>query len=148
MEIGHARGDISPRQRGAKHKMLFSGHVMHANGLEKEMMLACGEGREVVQERDGWRKYTRCQRWTWWSWGMRRRIEAYGEEWPWCSLEFNESMAHGDKVNPKKSTEVFVPATKSKTDDQVCWLMCLEQSSTTYLGNQKPSCFLKINQTI
>src|SRR6218665_730991 len=28
------------------------------------MMLACREGREV-RGRDGWRKYTRCQRWTW-----------------------------------------------------------------------------------
>jgi hypothetical protein len=25
--------------------MAFFGHVMRANGLEKEMMLACGEGR-------------------------------------------------------------------------------------------------------
>ena len=25
--------------------MMFFGHVMRANGLEREMMLACGEGR-------------------------------------------------------------------------------------------------------
>ena len=32
---------------------------MRADGMEKEMMLACGEGKqkEDDQERDGWRKY-------------------------------------------------------------------------------------------
>ena len=37
-------------QRATKQKMMFFGHVMRADGLEKEMMLACGEGRR----RRGW----------------------------------------------------------------------------------------------
>jgi len=41
MEIGQARGDMSLRHRAAKQK--FFGHVMRANGMEKGMMLACGE---------------------------------------------------------------------------------------------------------
>src|SRR6218665_494778 len=46
MEIGHARGDISLRQRAAKDKLVFFGHVMIAKfGMEKHMMLAYGEGR-------------------------------------------------------------------------------------------------------
>jgi len=50
MEIGQARGDLSQRQRTAKQKMLFFGHMMRANGLEKEMMLACGERRRSSEE--------------------------------------------------------------------------------------------------
>jgi len=45
MKIRQARGDLSLRQREAKHKMMFFGHVMRANGMEKDMMLACGEER-------------------------------------------------------------------------------------------------------
>ena len=45
MEIGRARGDMSLRQRAAKQKMTFCGHVMRANSMEKDMMLTCGEGR-------------------------------------------------------------------------------------------------------
>jgi len=48
-------------QRAAKQKMMFFGQVMRANVMEKDMMLACGEGREADQGRSGWRKYTRCQ---------------------------------------------------------------------------------------
>jgi hypothetical protein len=44
-EIGQSRGKLSLGQRAARQKMAFFGHVMRANGLEKEMMLACGEGR-------------------------------------------------------------------------------------------------------
>ena len=36
---------MSLGQRAARQKMAFFGHVMRANGLEKEMMLACGEGK-------------------------------------------------------------------------------------------------------
>ena len=45
IEIGQARGDMSLKHWAAKQKMLFSGQVMWANGLEKEVMLACREGR-------------------------------------------------------------------------------------------------------
>src|SRR6218665_1764158 len=45
MEIGHERGDMSLRQRAAKQKLMFFGHMMRANGMEKDMMLAYGEGR-------------------------------------------------------------------------------------------------------
>ena len=45
MEIGHARRDMSLRQRAAKQKLMFIGHVMRANGIEKNMMLAYREGR-------------------------------------------------------------------------------------------------------
>jgi hypothetical protein len=44
-EIGQSRGNMSLGQRAARQKMAFFGHVMRANGLEKEMMLACGEGK-------------------------------------------------------------------------------------------------------
>jgi len=48
-----------PRQRAAKQKMMFFRHVIRANGMEKDMMLACGEERrEAVRGRGGWRKYT------------------------------------------------------------------------------------------
>jgi len=43
--IGRARGDLSLRQRAAKQKMMFFGHVMRADGMEKDMMMDCGEGR-------------------------------------------------------------------------------------------------------
>ena len=84
MEIGHARGVLSLRQRAVKQKMMFFGHVMQANGMEKDMILACGEGRrkrscprkrwmegihtmsgmnladlrDAVEDRDLWRKLT------------------------------------------------------------------------------------------
>ena len=45
MEIGHTRGDLSLRQRAAKQKMMFFCHVIRANGMETNMMLACREGR-------------------------------------------------------------------------------------------------------
>src|SRR6218665_1031884 len=44
-EIGKMRGDLSLLQKAIRPKMMFFGHVMGADGLEKEMMLACGEGR-------------------------------------------------------------------------------------------------------
>jgi hypothetical protein len=43
-ELGHLRGDMTLLQRIIKQKMMYFGHVMRADGLEKEMMLACGEG--------------------------------------------------------------------------------------------------------
>src|SRR6218665_3992881 len=63
MEIGHERGNMSVRQRAANQKMMFFGHVMRANGIEKDMMLACGEGRgkRGLRGRGGWRKYIRFQ---------------------------------------------------------------------------------------
>src|SRR6218665_788621 len=45
VEIGHARRDMSLRQRAAKQKLMFYGHMMRANGMEKDMMLAYGEGK-------------------------------------------------------------------------------------------------------
>src|SRR6218665_1585702 len=45
MEIGRARGDLSLRQRVAKKKMILLSHVMRANGMERDMMMAWGEGR-------------------------------------------------------------------------------------------------------
>ena len=47
-EIGHLRGRVTLGQRAAaaaRQKMTYFGHVMRANGMEKEMLLACGEGR-------------------------------------------------------------------------------------------------------
>src|SRR6218665_2280526 len=44
-EIWKMRGDLSLLQKAIRPKMMFFGHVMRADGLEKEMMLACGEGR-------------------------------------------------------------------------------------------------------
>jgi len=45
MEIGQARGVLSLRERAAKQKMIFFGHVMRANSMEKDMMMSCCEGR-------------------------------------------------------------------------------------------------------
>src|SRR6218665_4008007 len=84
MVIGKARGVLSLRQRAAKQKMMFFSHVMRANGIENDMMLACFEGRrkrgrpkkkwmkeihtmswmnlaeprDAVEDRDVWRKLT------------------------------------------------------------------------------------------
>ena len=44
-EIGPLRGDMTLRQRAARQKTMNFGHVMTADGLEKQMMLSCGEGR-------------------------------------------------------------------------------------------------------
>ena len=44
-EIGHLRGSMTLGQRAIRQKMAYFGHVMRANGMEKEMMLACGEGK-------------------------------------------------------------------------------------------------------
>ena len=44
-EIGQLRGDLTLQQRAIRQKLMYFGHVMRAEGLEKEMMLACGEGR-------------------------------------------------------------------------------------------------------
>src|SRR6218665_1196791 len=44
-EIGAMRGGLSLLQRATKQKMMILEHMMRANGLEKEMMLACGDGR-------------------------------------------------------------------------------------------------------
>ena len=37
--------DESLQQTVLRRKLVFFGHVMRSNGLEKDMMLACGEGR-------------------------------------------------------------------------------------------------------
>jgi len=84
MEIRQARRVLSLRQRASKQKMMFFGHVMRANGMEKDVMLACDEGRrkrgrprkksmeeihtmsgmnlaelrDAVEDRDVWRKLT------------------------------------------------------------------------------------------
>ena len=44
-EMGQLRGDLTLQQRAIRQKLMYFGHVMRAEGLEKEMMLACGEGR-------------------------------------------------------------------------------------------------------
>jgi hypothetical protein len=44
-KIGQLRGNMSLRGRATRQKMRFFGHVMRADGLEKEMMLAYGEGK-------------------------------------------------------------------------------------------------------
>jgi len=46
MDIGQRRGDVSLRQRAAKQ---LSGHVMRANGLKNEMMLAGMQGRKTEE---------------------------------------------------------------------------------------------------
>ena len=43
-DIGQLRGDMSLLQMIIKQKLMFFGHVMRTDGLEKAMMLACGEG--------------------------------------------------------------------------------------------------------
>ena len=43
-EIGQLRGDLTLQQRAIRQKLMYFGHVMRAEGMEK-MMLACGEGR-------------------------------------------------------------------------------------------------------
>src|ERR1700733_8690320 len=43
-EIGHLRGNLTLGQRAARQKLMFFGHVTRTDGLENEMMLACGEG--------------------------------------------------------------------------------------------------------
>src|SRR6218665_2912019 len=45
MDIGQRRGYLSLKQRAAKQKTMFFCPVMRANGMEKNMMLAQGEGR-------------------------------------------------------------------------------------------------------
>src|ERR1700733_13050358 len=81
-EIGQLRGNLTLGQRAARQKLMFFGHVMRSDGLEKEMMLACGEGerrrgrprkrwmeeihekmkmnleelREATRDRDTWRR--------------------------------------------------------------------------------------------
>jgi len=83
-EIGHLRGEMSLRQRAMRQKVTYFGHVMRADGMEKEMMLACGEGkrgrgrprkrwmeeihetmrmnlpelRETTRDRNAWRRLT------------------------------------------------------------------------------------------
>jgi len=37
--------DATLQQTAIRRKLGFSGHVMQSGGLEKGMMLACGEGR-------------------------------------------------------------------------------------------------------
>jgi len=44
MEIGIEK-DVSLHQEAARRKLGYFGHIMRSNGLEKELMLACGEGR-------------------------------------------------------------------------------------------------------
>src|SRR6218665_1567946 len=44
-EIGAMRGGLSLLQIATKLKMMILEHVMRANGLEKEMMLTCGDGK-------------------------------------------------------------------------------------------------------
>ena len=44
-ELGKLRGDLTLQQRAIKQKMIYFGHVMRADGMEKRMMLASGEGR-------------------------------------------------------------------------------------------------------
>src|SRR6218665_110389 len=63
MEIGQARGDLSLRQRAAKQKMMFFGHVCEQMVWKR---IRCWyavreEEREADRERGGWRNYTRCQ---------------------------------------------------------------------------------------
>src|ERR1700733_8022681 len=52
-KIGQLRGNMSLRGRAARQKMRFFGHVMRADGLEKEMMLAQKEKRTSKEEMDG-----------------------------------------------------------------------------------------------
>ena len=41
------RGDLTLQQRAIRQKLMYFGHVMRAEGMEKEMVLACGEGRRI-----------------------------------------------------------------------------------------------------
>ena len=51
-EIGELRGDMTLNQRATRQKLMYFGNVMRADGLEKAMMMACGEGAR----RDEWRR--------------------------------------------------------------------------------------------
>jgi hypothetical protein len=54
-EIGQLRGDMTLQQRAIRQKLTYFGHVMRADGMEKEMMLACGEGtRRKGRPRTRW----------------------------------------------------------------------------------------------
>src|ERR1700757_5133302 len=44
-EIGEMRGELTLQDKATKQKLMYFGHVMRSNGLEKEMMLGCGEGK-------------------------------------------------------------------------------------------------------
>src|SRR6218665_1315631 len=44
-EIGEMREGLSLLERATRQKMMRFEHVMRTNGLEKEMMLSCGDGR-------------------------------------------------------------------------------------------------------
>ena len=44
MKIG-VENDETLQQMTIRRKLGFFGHIMRSNGLEKEMMMACGEGR-------------------------------------------------------------------------------------------------------
>jgi hypothetical protein len=44
-EIGQMRGKLTLQEKATRQKLMYFGHVMRTNGLEKEMMLGCGEGK-------------------------------------------------------------------------------------------------------
>src|SRR6218665_2558056 len=87
------------RQRAANQKMLFFGHVVLENGLEKEMVLARGEGRrkrgcpmkrwmEEIHTMSGMDLAEGSAE----DRGLWRRMTMM------IAIGFNESMARGDKV--------------------------------------------------
>ena len=54
--LEYERGRRNATKTAVRSKLGFFGHVMRSDGLEKGMMLACGEGRreEDDQGEDGW----------------------------------------------------------------------------------------------
>ena len=44
-QIGQMRGKLTLQEKATRQKLMYFGHVMRTSGLEKEMMLGCGEGK-------------------------------------------------------------------------------------------------------
>ena len=55
-EIGELRGDMTLNQRATRQKLMYLGHVMHADGLEKALIWCVGrveEKRTTKDQMDG-----------------------------------------------------------------------------------------------
>ena len=44
-QMGQMRGKLTLQEKATRQKLMYFGHVMRTSGLEKEMMLGCGEGK-------------------------------------------------------------------------------------------------------
>jgi len=60
MEIGHARGDLSLRQRTAKQRWCYLAMWCEQTVWKR---IWCWHAVREEERRGGWRKYTQCRRW-------------------------------------------------------------------------------------